>query len=127
MANFETPPTASTSSQTDETAGPLPVTVIWSAVSDRDGFVWKGHDQPKVKRSLLEENESILEGVQFTGVLQVLPPAALACIAMQSKWSLVAAGTAHGLVLFDYRNQVPVLHKCTLNPNDLTQWFILLF
>uniref|UniRef100_A0A2M3Z2P4 Lethal(2) giant larvae protein n=1 Tax=Anopheles braziliensis TaxID=58242 RepID=A0A2M3Z2P4_9DIPT len=119
VANFDTPPTDSTSSQTDETAGPLPVTVM-NLVSDRDGFVWKGHDQLKVKRSLLEENETILEGVQFTGVLQVLPPAAVTCIAMQSKWSLVAAGTAHGLVLFDYRNQVPVLHKCTLNPNDLT-------
>ncbi|XP_058062000.1 lethal(2) giant larvae protein isoform X1 [Anopheles bellator] len=124
MANFESGMGASSSSSTassqaDEPVGPLPVSVM-NLVSDRDGFVWKGHDQLKVKRQLLEENEPIHEGVHFTGVLQVLPPAAVTCIAMQSKWSLVAAGTAHGLVLFDYRNQVPVLHKCTLNPNDLT-------
>ncbi|XP_053659652.1 lethal(2) giant larvae protein [Anopheles marshallii] len=117
MANFETSP----HDPTDETQthGPLIVTTM-NLVSDRDGFVWKGHDQLKVKRALLEENVPIIEGVNFTGVLQVLPPAAITCIAMQSKWSLVAAGTAHGLVLFDFNNQSPVLHKCTLNPNDLT-------
>lgn len=53
-------------------------------------------------------------------VLQILPPAAVTCTAVQSQWNLVAAGTAHGLVLFDYHTQNPVLHKCTLNPNDLT-------
>uniref|UniRef100_A0A182J2K7 Lethal(2) giant larvae protein n=1 Tax=Anopheles atroparvus TaxID=41427 RepID=A0A182J2K7_ANOAO len=110
MANFEAG---------DETPGPLKVTTM-NLVSDRDGFVWKGHDQLKVKRQLLEENAPFIEGVNFMGVLQVLPPAAVTCIAMQSKWSLVAAGTAHGLVLFDYQTQTPVLHKCTLNPNDLT-------
>ncbi|XP_052902594.1 lethal(2) giant larvae protein isoform X2 [Anopheles moucheti] len=117
MANFDTPP----HDPTDETQtqGPFKVTTM-NLVSDRDGFVWKGHDQLKVKRTLLEENASIIEGVNFMGVLQVLPPAAITCIAMQSKWSLVAAGTAHGLVLFDFNNQSPVLHKCTLNPNDLT-------
>ncbi|XP_049283036.1 lethal(2) giant larvae protein [Anopheles funestus] len=117
MANFE----ASPHDAVDETQphGPLKVSTM-NLVSDRDGFVWKGHDQLKVKRTLLEENTPIIEGVNFMGVLQVLPPAAITCIAMQSKWSLVAAGTAHGLVLFDYNNQSPVLHKCTLNPNDLT-------
>ncbi|XP_050068219.1 lethal(2) giant larvae protein [Anopheles maculipalpis] len=117
MANFE----ASPHEVADETQphGPLKVTTM-NLVSDRDGFVWKGHDQLKVKRTLLEENTPIIEGVNFVGVLQVLPPAAITCIAMQSKWSLVAAGTAHGLVLFDYNNLSPVLHKCTLNPNDLT-------
>ncbi|XP_058450034.1 lethal(2) giant larvae protein [Malaya genurostris] len=110
VANFDANP---------EEPGPLKVTTM-NLVCDRDGFVWKGHDQLKVKRQLLEENLPILEGVNFTSVLQVLPPAAVTCIAVQSQWSLVAAGTAHGLVLFDYHSQNPVLHKCTLNPNDLT-------
>uniref|UniRef100_A0A182LU86 Lethal(2) giant larvae protein n=1 Tax=Anopheles culicifacies TaxID=139723 RepID=A0A182LU86_9DIPT len=118
MANFEATPHDGAADET-QTHGPLKVTTM-NLVSDRDGFVWKGHDQLKVKRTLLEENVPIIEGVNFMGVLQVLPPAAITCIAMQSKWSLVAAGTAHGLVLFDYNNQSPVLHKCTLNPNDLT-------
>ncbi|XP_035892222.1 lethal(2) giant larvae protein [Anopheles stephensi] len=117
MANFEASP--HDGSDDTPTHGPLKMTTM-NLVSDRDGFVWKGHDQLKVKRTLLEENAPIMEGVNFVGVLQVLPPAAITCIAMQSKWSLVAAGTAHGLVLFDYNNLSPVLHKCTLNPNDLT-------
>ncbi|XP_055618100.1 lethal(2) giant larvae protein [Toxorhynchites rutilus septentrionalis] len=104
---------------TSEESSPLKVTTM-NLVSDRDGFIWKGHDQLKVKRQLLEDNQQILEGVNFTGVLQILPPAAVTCIAVQSQWNLVAAGTAHGLVLYDYLSQSPVLHKCTLNPNDLT-------
>jgi lethal(2) giant larvae protein len=95
-------------------------TVTMNLVSDRDGFVWKGHDQLKVRSHLLEEPVSLIEGLQFSTVLQVLPPAAITCVALQSKWGVVAAGTAHGLVLFDYQNAAPVLHKCMLNPNDLT-------
>lgn len=90
-------------------------------VSDRDGFVWKGHDQLKVKRQLLDEEAPPVEnGLQVNSVLQVLPPAAITCLALQTDWNLVAAGTAHGLVLFDYVNHHPVLHRCTLNPNDLS-------
>lgn len=86
-------------------------------VSDRDGFIWKGHDQLKVKTNLLQEYTQIQNGIELVSVLQVLPPAAITCVALQSIWNLVAAGTAHGLVLFDYQNDHPVLYKCTLNPN----------
>lgn len=89
-------------------------------VSDRDGFVWKGHDQLKVRAQLLEDSYHTEEGIQIVSVLQVLPPAAITCLALESNWNLVAAGTAHGLVLYDYFNQHPVLHRCTLNPNDLS-------
>ncbi|XP_043070376.1 lethal(2) giant larvae protein isoform X2 [Drosophila grimshawi] len=91
-------------------------------VSDRDGFVWKGHDQLNVRPNLLEEDaESICEnGVKISGVLQVLPPASITCLALEANWGLVSGGTAHGLVLFDFKNFVPVFHRCTLNPNDLT-------
>ncbi|KAH8409541.1 hypothetical protein KR222_008146 [Zaprionus bogoriensis] len=91
-------------------------------VSDRDGFVWKGHDQLNVRANLLEEDaEPISEnGVNITVVLQVLPPASITCLALEADWGLVSGGTAHGLVLFDFRNFVPVFHRCTLNPNDLT-------
>lgn len=97
--------------------GPLRVTTM-DLVSDRDGFIWKGHDQLKVKNQLLkDETLPIEDGLQVSGVLQVLPPAAITCVALQSSWNLVAAGTAHGLVLFDYLNNYPVMHRCTLNPN----------
>ncbi|XP_031632290.1 protein lethal(2) giant larvae [Contarinia nasturtii] len=100
--------------------GPLRVTTM-NLVSDRDGFIWKGHDQLKIKPHLLNEPITPIEdGLQVTGILQVLPPAAITCVALQSNWNLVAAGTGHGLVLFDYFNHFPVLHRCTLNPNDLT-------
>ncbi|KAH8237824.1 hypothetical protein KR032_002653 [Drosophila birchii] len=91
-------------------------------VSDRDGFVWKGHDQLNVRPNLLEKTASPLteNGVNITGVLQVLPPASITCMALEANWGLVSGGTAHGLVLFDFKNFVPVFHRCTLNPNDLT-------
>ncbi|XP_017046290.2 lethal(2) giant larvae protein isoform X1 [Drosophila ficusphila] len=91
-------------------------------VSDRDGFVWKGHDQLNVRSNLLEGDTSPIaeNGVQITGVLQVLPPASITCMALEANWGLVSGGTAHGLVLFDFKNFVPVFHRCTLNPNDLT-------
>lgn len=101
--------------------GPVNVTTM-NLVSDRDGFVWKGHDQLKVKAQLLEsETLPIEDGIQITGVLQVFPPAAINCLALQTTWNLVAAGTAHGLVIFDYVNHHPVLHQCTLNPKDLSE------
>lgn len=96
---------------------PLKVTTM-NLVSDRDGFIWKGHDQLNVKSQLLKEDAlPVADGLQVASVLQVLPPGAITCIALQSSWNLVAAGTGHGLVLFDYFNNFPVLHRCTLNPN----------
>ncbi|GAB0093657.1 Lethal(2) giant larvae protein [Sergentomyia squamirostris] len=98
---------------------PLKVTTM-NLVSDRDGFVWKGHEQLKVRQQLLDDTYTTDEGIQIVSVLQVLPPAGITAVTLESAWNLVAAGTGHGLVLFDYFNQHPVLHKCTLNPNDLS-------
>uniref|UniRef100_U5EW29 Lethal(2) giant larvae protein n=1 Tax=Corethrella appendiculata TaxID=1370023 RepID=U5EW29_9DIPT len=88
-------------------------------VSDRDSFVWKGHGALNLKQRLSEE-PAHFDGINFTNLIQIHPPAAITCIALQSKWNLVAAGTAHGLILYDFNSQQPVLRKCTLNPNDLT-------
>lgn len=95
---------------------PLKVTTV-NLVSDRDGFVWKGHDQLKVKLSFLQERTSIQNNVEVISVLQILPPAAITCLALEAPWNLVAAGTAHGLVLFDFLDDRSVLQKCTLNPH----------
>lgn len=99
---------------------PLRVNAM-NLVSDRDGFVWKGHDQLNVRDTLLEADAEPIgdEGVHIMGVLQVLPPASITCLALEANWGLVAAGTAHGLVLFDFKNFLPVYHRCTLNPNGL--------
>uniref|UniRef100_A0A1B6LPM2 Uncharacterized protein n=1 Tax=Graphocephala atropunctata TaxID=36148 RepID=A0A1B6LPM2_9HEMI len=84
-------------------------------VSDRDKFVWKGHEKLGVRESC-----SCPVGYQADSVLQLHPPAAVTALALQAGWQLVAAGTAHGLALYDYQRHVPVTCKCTLNPNDLS-------
>lgn len=105
---------------------PLKVTTM-NLVSDRDGFIWKGHDQLKVRTNLLQEYTKVQNGLEVLSVLQVLPPAAITCVALQTRWDLVAAGTAHGLVLFDYQHDTPVFHKCTLNPNGESSLVGLIF
>lgn len=95
-------------------------TTTMDLVSEHLGFVWKGHDPLKVKQQLLEQSQPLTEGVEVLGVLQIKPPAAITCLALQPKWGLLSAGTAHGLILYDFKSNRPVLHKCTLNPNDLT-------
>lgn len=66
-------------------------------VSDRDNFVWKGHDKLVVRKGLL----SFKPGFQPTSVLQLHPPAAATALALHAEWSVVAVGTAHGLTLYD--------------------------
>ncbi|KRT85566.1 hypothetical protein AMK59_1411 [Oryctes borbonicus] len=95
--------------------GEIKVSVM-NIVSDRDGFVWKGHDQLSPKSGSIHQTR----GFQANSILQLYPPAAVTCVVLRPDWGLVAAGTAHGLALFDYVRQKPVIVKCTLNPNDLT-------
>ncbi|XP_074039294.1 LLGL domain-containing protein l(2)gl isoform X1 [Leptinotarsa decemlineata] len=94
---------------------PLKVSSM-NIVSDRDGFVWKGHGQLSPKQGILHQPR----GFQATSILQLHPPAAVTSCVMQADWGLVAAGTAHGLALLDYVKNKPIMVKCTLNPNDLT-------
>jgi len=82
-------------------------------VLDRDGFVWKGHK----KLSVQSEPVKLEAGYQPTAILQLHPPAAVTSLVLQAEWGLLAAGTAHGLALFDYIRHKPVITKCTLNPN----------
>lgn len=98
---------------------PLKVSCM-NLVSDRDGFVWKGHDPLNIVEQFLRESTPTAvsgSGMHITGVVQVLPPASITCLAVEANWGLLAAGTAHGLILFDFANFMPVFHRCTLNPN----------
>jgi hypothetical protein len=90
-------------------------------VSDRDGFVWKGHDQLTPRGGTL----SLAPGFQPNSVLQLHPPAAITALASHAEWGLVAAGTAHGLALFDYIRHNGVLTKCTLNPNGMLYNYVI--
>lgn len=87
--------------------------VKMNVVNDRDGFVWKGHDHlPQNTKSITFD-----VGFQPNSLLQLYPPAAVTSLALHSEWGLLAAGTAHGLAVFDYVRSKAVSVKCTLNPN----------
>lgn len=88
---------------------------LMNIVSDRDGFVWKGHNQLTIRAGPVPQGA----GFQASAMLQLHPPASVTCCVLQTEWGLVAAGTAHGLALFDYLRQKPVIVKCTLNPNGM--------
>lgn len=84
-------------------------------VSDRDNFVWKGHDQLSLKQGTIKFEPGFVPTV----VEQLTPPAAVTALAVNTEWGLLSAGTAHGFALFDYIQKKAVMSKCTLNPNDL--------
>lgn len=100
---------------TEVLEGPLNV-VKMSIVNDRDQFVWKGHNELTPKQGSIKQTR----GFQTTSFLQLYPPAAITCCVLQADWGLVAAGTAHGVALFDFIKNKAVMVKCTLNPNDLS-------
>ena len=102
VAKFET-----TSSSIDL----QPITM--NIVSDHDGFVWKGHDKLTLRTNPITQPA----GFQIQSLLQVHPPAAITACILHSESQILAAGTAHGLAVFDYLRQRPVIIKCTLNPN----------
>lgn len=83
-------------------------------VSDRDGFVWKGHDQLTLRAGTL----TFPQGYQATSVVQLSPPAAVTALAAQWEWGVVCAGTAHGLCALDAIQARSLAVKCTLNPHD---------
>ncbi|XP_044734719.1 lethal(2) giant larvae protein homolog 1 isoform X2 [Chrysoperla carnea] len=99
----------------DHQAKEVQVTTM-NIVSDRDGFVWKGHKQLTPRANVIPSKG----GFQALNILQLHPPAAITCISLHSEWKLISAGTAHGLALYDFARNKPVLVKCTLNPNDLS-------
>ncbi|XP_017757008.1 PREDICTED: lethal(2) giant larvae protein homolog 1 isoform X6 [Eufriesea mexicana] len=90
--------------------------ITMNIVNDRDGFVWKGHDHLPARTTSI----SFAVGFQPQSLLQLYPPAAVTALAIHSEWGLLAAGTAHGLAVFDYTRAKAVNVKCTLNPNDLS-------
>ncbi|KAK6642514.1 hypothetical protein RUM43_004016 [Polyplax serrata] len=101
----------------DETPadGQIPVRSV-SIVSDRDNFVWKGHEAlVPTKQPTVPSN-----GLQVSSILQLHPPASITAFCCSTELGLIAAGTAHGLALYDYIRMQPVVTKCTLNPNDLS-------
>lgn len=83
-------------------------------VSDRDNFVWKGHEALVPNK----EAQSVQQpGFQVSSILQIHPPVGITALCCSTDLGLIGVGTAHGLVLYDYVRMKPVIAKCTLNPN----------
>ncbi|ESP01458.1 hypothetical protein LOTGIDRAFT_111948 [Lottia gigantea] len=85
-------------------------------VSDRDSFVWKGHEALVPK----EGDVKFAAGFQPIAMMQLYPPAAVTALSLHSEWQIIGAGTAHGFGLYDYIQKKEVTSRCTLNPTDLT-------
>ena len=80
-------------------------------VTEKEGFIWKGHSALTVRSTELK----MTSGFQPSCVLQISPPASINSIGFSREWGLVAAGTAHGLVILDSFQKITILAKCTLN------------
>lgn len=59
-------------------------TSVMNIVSDRDGFVWKGHDRLNLKKGPLK----FPSGFSTDVVLQMHPPAAISALACHAEWGL---------------------------------------
>jgi len=87
-------------------------------VRDRDGFVWKGHDQLKLAETKAKVKKQLLQkGATVEALVQLHPPASVTAVTLHSSWGILAAGTAHGLAVYDTIRHTPVHTRCTLNPN----------
>lgn len=88
-------------------------------VTEKEGFTWKGHSALTVRSNELK----LTPGFQPRFVVQVSPPASINSLSASSTWNLVAAGTAHGLVIMDCIQNESVMVKCTLNAQGNIDFF----
>jgi len=88
-------------------------------VGDKDGFVWKGHDalDYKPKNDPNRGNEQGEDSFTVSSLLQVQPPAAVTALTLEAPSGVLAVGTAHGVLMFDFFRKKVVMIKSTLNPN----------
>ncbi len=82
-------------------------------VADKDGFAWKGHEALDFK----PKNNPTEQSLTVTALLQIQPPAAVTALALEAPSGVVAVGTAHGVLLYDFFRRKVVMTKSTLNPN----------
>ena len=102
-----------------EAAAERPLQVVRSdLVTEKEGFAWKGHSALDTRAG----DVKMPPGFQPRTVLQVSPPASINSIGSCSEWGLLAAGTAHGLVIFDCAHAAVIFTKCTLNAQGTLQF-----
>ena len=79
-------------------------------VEDKENFQWKGHGPLLPK----EGSISIPRGFKPQLGVQLTPAAPITALSVQSEWRMIAVGTVHGFVLFDYLNKKIVATKWTV-------------
>ena len=84
-------------------------------VTEKEGFTWKGH-QPLVARA---GPFKMAQGFQPKIIAQTSPPASINSLVFSNKYGLLAAGTAHGVVVIDTVQSILTLAKCTLNAQGM--------
>lgn len=89
-------------------------------VTEKEGFTWKGHSAP----SVLKDNLEFGVGYQPKIFFQISPPASINSLSCNTQWGLVAAGTAHGLVVVDVEAKKTILTKCTLSAQGMERMTI---
>ena len=114
-------------------------------VTEKEGFVWKGHSPLQIRTGDVKMDKVRAKAFNDKGLLlsfslpfqttlfrpkcvvQISPPASINSLADSSKeLNVIAAGTAHGLVIFDAVHNVVVLSKCTLNAQGRIRVHVLL-
>lgn len=86
-----------------------------NVIENLEGFEWKGHGPLSLRPGSLNKQYGIIP----KKILQLKPSAPITAVAMESAWGLLAVGTCHGLVVYDYISSKVSLVKCTVNPTDL--------
>jgi len=84
-------------------------------VTEKEGFTWKGHKPLDIKTGAIKQPA----GFQPKCVLQISPPASITSLTLSHGWGILAAGTAHGVVVLDYMFQHVVTARSTLSANDI--------
>lgn len=90
---------------------------VIEVVGDPSNVTWKGHSALTIKSAHRYEKE----GYQAHCITQLMPPAAITSVSIESSWGVVGLGTSHGYALYDYRMFTTVIAKCTLQNSTPAQ------
>lgn len=80
-------------------------------VTQESSFAWKGHEA-------LETSQDI----KAKALIQIHPPATITALVVEPSCDLIAVGTGHGFLLYNYKKNCVILTKSTLNPNGEITW-----
>lgn len=78
---------------------------------DKENFQWKGHGPLLPK----EGSITVPTGFKLQTGLQLIPAAPVSALVVETPWGLLAAGTVHGFIVYDYLTKKTVTTKWTVS------------